>query len=117
MTKKIDKNIEQSIEKCPVETALDVLAGKWKILILWYLRSEKKRFNELQKLLPRTTQKMLIQKLRELEEDGIVHREVYPVVPPKVEYSLTKYGESLKPILKQMYLWGEIHKEKFEKNK
>ena len=113
MTKKIDKNIEQSIEKCPVETALDVLAGKWKILILWYLRSEKKRFNELQKLLPRTTQKMLIQKLRELEEDGIVHREVYPVVPPKVEYSLTKYGESLKPILKQMYLWGEIHKEKF----
>ncbi|MGA1940080.1 winged helix-turn-helix transcriptional regulator [Arcobacter sp. YIC-310] len=117
MTKKIDKNIEQSIDKCPVETALDVLAGKWKILILWYLRSEKKRFNELQKLLPRTTQKMLIQKLRELEEDGIVHREVYPVVPPKVEYSLTKYGESLKPILKQMYLWGEIHKEKFEKNK
>ncbi|MFK2822323.1 winged helix-turn-helix transcriptional regulator [Malaciobacter sp. WC5094] len=113
MTKKIDKNIEQSIDKCPVETALDVLAGKWKILILWYLRSEKKRFNELQKLLPRTTQKMLIQKLRELEEDGIVHREVYPVVPPKVEYSLTKYGESLKPILKQMYLWGEIHKEKF----
>ncbi len=113
MTKKIDKNIEQSIEKCPVETALDVLAGKWKILILWYLRSEKKRFNELQKLLPRTTQKMLIQKLRELEEDGIVHREVYPVVPPKVEYSLTEYGQSLKPILKQMYLWGEIHKEKF----
>lgn len=113
MTKKIDKNIEQSIDKCPVETALDVLAGKWKILILWYLRSEKKRFNELQKLLPRTTQKMLIQKLRELEEDGIVHREVYPVVPPKVEYSLTEYGQSLKPILKQMYLWGEIHKEKF----
>ena len=102
-----------NIEKCPVETALDVLAGKWKILILWYLRSETKRFNELQKLLPRTTQKMLIQKLRELEVDGIVHREVYPVVPPKVEYSLTEYGKSLKPILKQLYLWGEVHKEKF----
>jgi DNA-binding HxlR family transcriptional regulator len=79
------------------------------------LQSETKRFNELQKLLPRTTQKMLIQKLRELEEDGIIHREVYPVVPPKVEYSLTKYGESLKPIIKQLYLWGEIHKERVNK--
>jgi DNA-binding HxlR family transcriptional regulator len=58
---------------------------------------------------------MLIQKLRELEEDGIIHREVYPVVPPKVEYSLTKYGESLKPIIKQLYLWGEIHKERVNK--
>lgn len=108
------KEIENTIEKCPVETALDVLAGKWKILILWYLRGKTLRFNELQKLLPRTTQKMLIQKLRELEKDNIVHREVYPVVPPKVEYSLTEYGESLKPILKQLYLWGEIHKKKFK---
>jgi DNA-binding HxlR family transcriptional regulator len=66
-------------------------------------------------MLPRTTEKMLIQKLRELEKDNIVHREVYPVVPPKVEYSLTPYGESLKPILKQLYLWGEVHKEKFDK--
>lgn len=114
MTKKIEKK-EEEYEKCPVETALDVLAGKWKILILWYLRRDTLRFSELQKLLPRVTQKMLIQKLRELEEDGIVHREVYPVVPPKVEYSLTKYGETLKPILKQMYFWGEIHKEKFSK--
>ena len=110
-----ENNEDLKIEKCPVETALDVLAGKWKILILWYLRSETKRFNELQKLLPRTTQKMLIQKLRELEEDGIIHREVYPVIPPKVEYSLTKYGESLKPIIKQLYLWGEIHKERVNK--
>lgn len=112
MTKKIDEKVKEEIFKCPVETALDVLAGKWKILILWYLRSEKKRFSELQKLLPRTTQKMLIQKLRELEEDKIVHREVYPVVPPKVEYSLTEYGQTLKPILKQLYLWGEIHKQR-----
>lgn len=115
MTKKIDKNIEEIVDKCPVETALDVLAGKWKILILWYLRAETKRFSELQRMLPRITQKMLIQKLRELEEDGIVLRVVYPVVPPKVEYSLTEYGLSLKPILKQLYLWGEIHKEKFDK--
>ncbi len=111
MTKK--ENIK--IDKCPVETAIDGLAGKWKILILWYLKDEKKRFNELQKLLPRTTQKMLIQKLRELEEDKLVHREVYPVVPPKVEYSLTEYGQSLKPILKQLYIWGDIHKKKLSK--
>lgn len=104
-------NNDEIIVKCPVETALDVLAGKWKILILWYLRTETKRFNELQKLMPRTTQKMLIQKLRELENDGLVNRKVYPVVPPKVEYSLTSYGQSLKPILKSLYLWGEIHKE------
>lgn len=114
MNKKI-KELEEDIEKCPVETALDVLAGKWKILILWYLRSDTLRFNELQKKLPRTTEKMLIQKLRELEKDNIVKRVVYPVVPPKVEYSLTPYGESLKPILKQLYLWGEIHKKIYTK--
>ncbi|MDB2589754.1 helix-turn-helix transcriptional regulator [Candidatus Thioglobus sp.] len=100
------------LEKCPVETSIDILAGKWKILILWYLLSETRRFGELQKLMPRITQKMLIQKLRELERDAIVHREVYPVVPPKVEYSLTIYGQSLKPLLKSLYLWGEIHKNK-----
>ena len=111
----IENNEDSKVDKCPVETALDVLAGKWKILILWYLKNETKRFNELQKLLPRTTQKMLIQKLRELEEDGIIHREVYPVVPPKVEYSLTEYGETLKPIVKQLYLWGEIHKKRVSK--
>lgn len=117
MTNKIDSEINVNRDKCPVETSIDALAGKWKILILWYLRAEKKRFNELQKLLPNTTQKMLIQKLRELEEDGIVKREVYHVVPPKVEYSLTQYGETLKPILKQLYLWGEKHKElKNQKN-
>lgn len=111
----IENNEDSKVDKCPVETALDVLAGKWKILILWYLKNETKRFNELQKLLPRTTQKMLIQKLRELEEDGIIHREVYPVVPPKVEYSLTEYGETLKPIIKQLYHWGEIHKKRVSK--
>lgn len=104
--------LKNSYEKCPVETALDILVGKWKILIVWYLRSETKRFSELQKLLPHTTQKMLIQKLRELERDGIVHREVYPVVPPKVEYSLTSYGQTLKPIIKSLYVWGEAHKKR-----
>ena len=95
--------------KCNIEIAMEAIDGKWKILILWYLRNEKKRFNELQKSIYGITQKMLIQKLRELEIDEIVHREVYPVVPPKVEYSLTTYGETLKPILKQLYFWGEEH--------
>jgi len=95
--------------KCNIEVAMEAIDGKWKILILWYLRDEKKRFNELQKSIYGITQKMLIQKLRDLEEDGIVHREVYPVVPPKVEYSLTEYGQTLKPILKQLYYWGEEH--------
>lgn len=108
----MNNKVNVEYEKCPVETSIDILAGKWKILILWYLLSETKRFSELQKLIPRITQKMLIQKLRELEQDEIVHREVYPVVPPKVEYSLTPYGQSLKPILKSLYLWGEAHKEK-----
>ena len=111
MTKNMSNNNQVCFEKCPVETALDVLAGKWKILILWYLKDEKKRFSQLQRLLPNITQKMLIQKLRELEKDAIVHREVYPVIPPKVEYSLTSYGETLKPILKQLYLWGAEHKQ------
>lgn len=110
MNKKIENENFDKDFKCPVETAIDMLAGKWKILIIWYLRDEKKRFSELQKLLPNATQKMLIQKLRELEMDGLVHREVYPVVPPKVEYSLTEYGKTLKPIIKQLYLWGDTHK-------
>ncbi len=112
MNKEIENIDDIENEKCPVETALDVIDGKWKILILWYLRRDTKRFSELQKLLPRITQKMLSLKLKELEEDGIILRVVYPEVPPKVEYSLTLYGMSLKPILKQLYLWGEEHKKR-----
>ncbi|WP_419782676.1 winged helix-turn-helix transcriptional regulator [Malaciobacter marinus] len=110
MNKDIDLIIDKENEKCPVETALDVIDGKWKILILWYLRRDTKRFNELQKQMPKITQKMLSQKLKELELDGIINRVVYPEVPPKVEYSLSDYGKSLKPILKQLYFWGEKHK-------
>lgn len=103
------KNEKKDRIKCNIEVAMEAIDGKWKILILWYLKDEKKRFNELQKLIYGITQKMLIQKLRELEHDGIVHRKVYPVVPPKVEYSLTEYGETLKPILRELYFWGEKH--------
>ncbi|WP_332633961.1 winged helix-turn-helix transcriptional regulator [Halalkalibacter flavus] len=97
---------------CEKELTLSVIGGKWKMLILWHLGKEgTKRFNELKSLIPGITQRMLVNQLRELEEDLIIHREVYPVVPPKVEYSLTEKGESLMPILESMYEWGKNYME------
>jgi DNA-binding HxlR family transcriptional regulator len=95
---------------CPVTTTLSVIGGKWKPIILWIIRDEKKRFGEIKRLIPSITQKMLTQQLRELERDDIIHRKVYPVVPPKVEYSITDYGHSLTPILNAMAKWGEMHR-------
>ena len=92
---------------CPIESTLKVIGGKWKTLILWYLEDGTKRFNELKRELPLITQKMLTQQLRELEADGVVHRKVYAQVPPKVEYSLTEQGKSLKPVLATMCDWGQ----------
>lgn len=91
---------------CAVETTLEIIGGRWKVLILRELFSGTKRFSELQRLLAGITQKMLTQQLRELEQDGLVHRQVYPVVPPKVEYSLTDLGQTLQPVLKAMHEWG-----------
>lgn len=92
---------------CEKELTLYIIGGKWKMIILWHLgKTGTKRFGELKALIPDITQKMLVNHLRELEEDQIVHREVYPVVPPKVEYSLTEYGHSLMPVLDLMYQWG-----------
>jgi len=94
---------------CPVEASIDVIGGKWKTLILWWLHQGTYRFGELRRLIPAITEKMLIQQLRELEADGIVARRVYPTVPPKVEYSLTKYGCSLERALKAICDWGRAH--------
>lgn len=96
---------------CSVEATLDVIGGKWKGVILFHLLSGTRRFNELHRFLPDVTHRMLVLQLRELEEAGVVHREVYPVVPPKVEYSLTPFGESLKPILLLMRQWGDQYME------
>ena len=96
---------------CPIEVTLEVIGGKWKMIILWHLgKAGTKRFGELKALIPDITQKMLVNQLRELEEDRIVHREVYAVVPPKVEYSLTEYGQTLIPVLDLMYEWGKTYR-------
>lgn len=94
---------------CAVEVTLSVIGGLWKPVILFHLMHEKKRFMELTRLLPNTTQRMLTLQLRELEADGIVARHVYPQVPPKVEYELTPFGETLAPVLISLREWGESY--------
>lgn len=91
---------------CPVHATLNLIGGKYKSLILWHLTNETLRFSELRGLIPQATPKMLTQQLRELERDGLLIRTVYPVVPPKVEYSLSGFGRSIRPILEAMYDWG-----------
>ncbi|MEK5500319.1 winged helix-turn-helix transcriptional regulator [Bacillus sp. FSL M8-0168] len=99
---------------CPVEATIDIIGGKWKSVILFHLIDGKKRFNELRRLIPKVTQRMLTLQLRELERDGIVHREIYKQVPPKVEYRLTDFGQTLIPIINQMMNWGVSHADKIE---
>lgn len=93
-------------EGCPVEAALELIGGKWKGLVLYHLLDGPVRFNALRRRVGGVTQRVLTRQLRELEADGLVHREVYPVVPPKVEYSLTEKGDSLRTILLALQEWG-----------
>jgi DNA-binding HxlR family transcriptional regulator len=98
---------------CPVEATISLIGGKYKAIILWHLIETTLRFNELQKYIPQATPKMLTQQLRELEADGLILRNVYPVVPPKTEYSLTDFGKSLVPILNLMCTWGNDYIDNF----
>ncbi len=98
------------VYKCNVEVTLEIIGGKWKSVILWHLMHKTLRFSQLRRRLPGVTQKMLTQQLRELEKDGMVYRQVYPEVPPKVEYSLTDQGKTLQPILVAMYDWGSVYR-------
>ena len=91
---------------CPLELTMDLIGGKWKLIILWYLLDGSKSFSQLNRLMPNITQKMLTTQLRELEEKGLINRHVYPQVPPKVEYSLTEQGYSLKHILNDICSWS-----------
>lgn len=103
------------LPSCPVETALTLMGDKWKVLIVRELLTGTKRFGELKKSLDGISQKVLTQHLRIMEGNGLVHREVYAEVPPRVEYSLTELGQSLKSIHDAMWQWGEKYKEGFSK--
>ncbi|ANE48187.1 hypothetical protein SY83_19945 [Paenibacillus swuensis] len=94
------------IYHCDLEITLDIIGGKWKSLILYYLLKDPKRTGELKRLIPSITQKMLVQTLRELETDGMINRKSYNQVPPKVEYSATELGKSLEPIMRELCKWG-----------
>ena len=96
--------------RCDVSVTLDVLRGRWKAVILFSLLSGARRFSEMQRFIPGVTQKILAEQVRELEADGIVFREVFPTVPPKVEYSLTERGRTLEPVLLTMRSWGGEHR-------
>jgi len=94
-------------EVCPMVLVQKILSGKWKILILWYLVNGPLRFSDIKRNLPNVTQKMLTNQLRSLEEDNLIYRKVYPVVPPKVEYGLTEIGSKIIPVLKTMHDYGQ----------
>lgn len=111
------KNIPtvEKLPACPVETTLTLISDKWKVLILRDLLPGTKRFGELRKSIGYVSQKVLTAQLRQMEQSGLVNRKVYAEVPPKVEYSLTDVGYSLKPILDAMWTWGEEYQKKMEK--
>ncbi len=100
--------------RCGVEVTLAVMSGKWKGLVLWHLRLKTLRFSQLQRRLKSVTQKMLTQQLRELEANGLIHRQIYAEVPPRVEYSLTDAGRTIVPILELMCQWGQDYLQKTE---
>ncbi len=106
---------ENNLAGCPMTSVMNVIGGKWKVIILFHLREQTLRFGELRKRIPKVTQKMLTQQLRELESDGLVTRKVYPEVPPRVEYKSTKLSDELRPILDMLCDWGEKQKAQREK--
>lgn len=107
--------LKNSLPDCPVETTLLLISDKWKVLILRDLLQETKRFSELKKSLGQVSQKVLTSQLRQMEASGLISRTVYAQVPPRVEYSLTDLGRSLKPVLDAMVCWGEYYQQKYGK--
>ncbi|WMW22792.1 helix-turn-helix domain-containing protein [Methanolobus mangrovi] len=103
-----NKTVNENEQRCccPVEATLSVIGGKWKPLILWHLKENTMRYNSLQQVLPGISPRMLTKQLRELENDGIVNREMYPEIPPRVEYSLTDFGRTIIPVLEALAQWG-----------
>ncbi|WP_020475096.1 winged helix-turn-helix transcriptional regulator [Zavarzinella formosa] len=101
--------MKRTTYSCGLEAAFDVIGGKWKVVILWMLHPEPKRFGELKRLVVGITEKVLIQQLKDMETDGLIVRKAYPEIPPKVEYSLTPMGMSLKELLGPLCEWGTKH--------
>ena len=93
---------------CALDVTMEMVGGKWKPIVLWYLRKDKKRFSELRRSIPGITEKMLSLQLRQLEKDGFVSRKVHAEVPPRVEYSLTPHGRTLLPLLEEIAKWGRM---------
>ncbi|MGN1140632.1 MAG: winged helix-turn-helix transcriptional regulator [Oliverpabstia sp.] len=108
--KTIEATPAKDLPVCPVETTLTLISNKWKVLILRDLMPGTKRFGELKKSIGHVTQKVLTAQLRQMEESGLLTRKVYAEVPPRVEYTLTELGYSLKPVLDAMWVWGEEYK-------
>src|SRR5688572_8755014 len=111
------KSKEDAQQECGLGPAFTVIGGKWKAMILWEINTQPRRFGELKRLIAGISEKMLIQQLREMERDGIVHRTVYHEVPPKVEYSITKWGASLTHALIPIADWGEDYMVNFPSGK
>lgn len=105
----MSKSLPAAKVECPLTALVDMIGGRWKVLCLWHLREGQKRFSELRRLMPDVTQKMLTQQLRALENDGLVDREVFAEVPPRVEYSLTPAGQELRGLLYTMTDWAQVH--------
>jgi len=105
----MDKSSSKREYSCPVEATIDVIGGKWKPVILWHIKEKPMRFNEIRSILPNVTQGVLTRQLRELEADKIVNRRVFAEVPPRVEYSLTSFGETFIPILDNLCEWGKTY--------
>lgn len=108
-TDHISKDEAREVYNCPIEATLDVISGKWKLIILWYINEKTRRFSELDELIPNITVKVLSRQLKEMERDGLIERTSYPEIPPRVEYSITEYGKTLNPIIDMMCEWGTRH--------
>jgi DNA-binding HxlR family transcriptional regulator len=116
LMREVRKKLENGEFNCEKELTLSIISGKWKITIIYYLGTDGTlRFSEIKRLFPKITHKVLTTQVRELEEDGIVHRRVFPEVPPRVEYSLTELGQSIMPIVLMMYDWGRQNIKSFTK--
>lgn len=110
----MDTNIKNY--SCPVEVTIEAIGGKWKCLILWWLRRDARRFGELKLLISNITQKVLTQQLRELEKEGLIYRKSFPESPPRVEYALTPHGQTFTPITELMCEWGKVHRVGYQFN-